>query len=48
MTENRIKQIIRKDKCMEIFRDLIIQREEQFYNEWNASNFVSYKFKKKI
>ena len=39
---------MRKDKAMEIFKDMLISGEEKMFDEQNISHFISFKFKKKI
>ena len=43
-SEDTIQQIIRKDKVMEIFRDMMVSREESLFSSQDTSGFVKMKF----
>lgn len=45
---DQIQQIIRKDKVIEIFKDLMVSKEESLFNDQNIANFVAHKFKRKM
>lgn len=47
-TIDQIQQILRKDKCVEIFKDVKFPGDAEVLQDTNIRNFVTYKFKRKI
>lgn len=45
---DQIKEILRKDKVMEIFKDVMVNKAESLFSNQNIATFVAHKFKRKI
>lgn len=45
--QNEIKEILKKDQCMDIFKEAVIDRENQMFDFKTHEQFIQYKFQKK-
>lgn len=42
--EDEVQQILKKNECCDIFRDLVFDKEHQIYDQKNYQDFIKYKF----
>jgi hypothetical protein len=38
---------MKKNECMDIFKDIVLDKRQQVFDPHNYSDFIQYKFKKK-
>lgn len=45
--ESEIQQILQKNECMDIFKDIVLDKKMQIFDQQNYNDFIRYKFRKK-